>query len=323
MRLKRHFIWTLAAFALFCTVSLALQQQAWASIEKVAEIQPIIIVGDRAVDIAWNLGVLPKAMSARCSLWSACPKLKTASQLLGCPNRIVAKKPDALPKAIAEYSIKRVIFERSPEFCLYKPKVSPLNAVDLAQGLDVDIEYLDFAEGVVPAIRQMAALLGKEAAGEQLAETYQKSLQRMEKNMPAAPLQQKVVIFNGVYQQSTGKVFIRVEAPGGYSDRYMLEPLGCANKGDGLIADPSKVKKGHATIRSAKALVEIQPDVIVMTGNAYAVQRFLAEEIAKNPELQNVPAIKQGRVFSLPLYVDSSVIEYPTIFAQWQQALEP
>ncbi len=64
-----------------------------------------------------------------------------------------------------------------------------------------------------------------------------------------------------------------------------------------------------------------KPDVIVMTGNPFAVQKALAAAVKKNPALVNVPAIKNTAIYSLPFYADSSVIEYPAILRQWTDAL--
>jgi len=58
-------------------------------------------------------------------------------------------------------------------------------------------------------------------------------------------------------------------------------------KKGGLVLDP---------------LLKANPAIIVMTGNAYTVQKFLA-------------------VYNLPMYIDSSVIEFPDIQRQWAVAL--
>ena len=44
------------------------------------------------------------------------------------------------------------------------------------------------------------------------------------------------------------------------------------------------------------------PDVIVMTGNPFAVQKALAAGVKKTPALANVPAIKNTAIYSLPFY---------------------
>ncbi len=69
-----------------------------ASATQVPEKADVIIIGDRLVDIAYNLGVLPAAMSVRCSLWPLCDTLKNTTQVLGCPNCLQKKKAKPLSR---------------------------------------------------------------------------------------------------------------------------------------------------------------------------------------------------------------------------------
>ncbi|MFO7840299.1 MAG: hypothetical protein R6X08_12470 [Desulfosalsimonadaceae bacterium] len=69
-------------------------------------------------------------------------------------------------------------------------------------------------------------------------------------------------------------------------------------------------------------LAKARPDAIVMTGEAFAVQKTLARAISQNPELLEVPATKNHRIYSLPNYIDSSVMEYPEILGRWADALD-
>ena len=80
---------------------------------------------------------------------------------------------------------------------------------------------------------------------------------------------------------------------------------------------------GWAEAEPAKALEKIKakPDVIIMTGDAFAVQKVLSIQIKNYPDLAAVPAIRNQAIYSLPFYADSSVIEYPAILRQWTVAL--
>ena len=119
-----------------------------------------IMVGDRLVDIAYNLGVLPEAMSVRCSMWPMCKQLMSASQVLGCPKCIVDKNPTIVSDMAKKRGIKRIIIEKHQNFCIYKPEVRPANVVPLLKGKGLTIEYVDFSQGLESAIRQAAKLLG-------------------------------------------------------------------------------------------------------------------------------------------------------------------
>ncbi|RZB33449.1 MAG: hypothetical protein SRB2_04002 [Desulfobacteraceae bacterium Eth-SRB2] len=280
-----------------------------------------IMVGDRLVDIAFNLGVLPEAMSVRCSMWPMCKQLLNTSQMLGCPKCIVDRIPNIVPDTAKKRGIKRIIIEKHPNFCIYKPKVKPANIVPLLKGKGLSIEYVDFSDGLESAIRQTANLLGCQPKADALIKRYNKAMAKAKDCLPKEKPGKKVVIINGTYQGSTGKSFLRVEMPSGYSDRFMLDPTGCINVGDILKSETKKVDKGHFLIRKLNALAKAEPDIIVMTGDAFAVQKALASAVRKNPALANVPAIKDLAIYSLPFYGDSSVIEYPAVLRQWIAAL--
>ncbi len=241
-----------------------------------------IIVGDRIVDIAYNLGVLPRAMSVRGSQWAMARKLKVSSQILGCPMFTTVKKKETIPNALKKFGIKRVIAEKNTSFCLYKPMVKPAKIADILKGTDTVIEYVDFTKGLEPAVRQTAKLLGKEDRVDALLEKYNSSLSKAQKKQPK-DLGKKVIIFNGTYQQGTGKTAIRVEAPGLYSDRFFLDPMGCTNVGDAFKPANGKMDKGYYPVQKKKGgmvldpLVKANPDIIVITGNSYAVEKNLYE----------------------------------------------
>ena len=281
----------------------------------------VIMIGDRLVDVAYNLGVLPEAMSVRCSMWPMCKQLLNATQVLGCPKCIVDRIPNIVPDTAKKRGIKRIIIEKHPNFCIYKPKVKPANVVPLLKGKGLTIEYVDFSQGLESAIRQTARLLGCQSKADALIERYRKALAKAKSCLPKAGLGKKVVIINGTYQSSTGKSFLRIEAAGGYSDQYLLEPLGCINVGDVLRPPKKKVNKGHFMVRKIDGLVKAKPDIIVMTGDTFAVQKALSGAMRRNPALAQVPAIKNLDIYNLPFYADSSVIEYPAILRQWTDAL--
>ncbi|NLL35999.1 MAG: ABC transporter substrate-binding protein [Fretibacterium sp.] len=301
---------------------------AWAKPKQPApEIQDVIIVGDKVVDIAYNMRVLPKAMSVRCSIWEMCPMLRTASHVLGCPNNVTMMNKQAVPDAVKNFGIKRVIVEKGEGFCLYQKKVNPMNVVELLKDSDVEIEYVDFSGGIEPAITQTAKLLGCKDRGEALIARYKENLEKAQAGLPKEKLGKKVLILNGVYGKDSGKLSLRVEAPGLYSDQYLLAPLGCVNVGDAFKPSDGKVQKGYYPVRKTKEgpvltpILAADPDVIVVTGNAYAVQKALSEFGEKEAKLAEVKAIKNLQIFHLPVYINSSVIEYPDILRQWTAAL--
>lgn len=318
---KKYILLTLASItclALFMTFSVA-----GATPPKAPERLKAVMVGDRLVDVSLKLGVIPEGMSVRLSMWpDKSQALPLASQILGCPNYVTKKHPETVAAFMKERGITRVILEKSHKFCLYKKDVTPENVADLVKDVPgVTIQYVDFTKGVVPAIARTAELLGKAEQGRQVAAAYESAMRKVEKMLPGRQLGRRVLILNGNYQRGSGRSFIRFEAPGGYSDQYLLKPLGCTNAAAAMLTDTMKVSKGHVSAGRLKGLALANPDVIVATGNGFAVQKALHDAVKANPALAAVPAIKNGEIYSLPFYGDSSVLEYPAIFRQWQTAL--
>jgi hypothetical protein len=286
----------------------------------------VIMIGDRVVDVAYNLGVLPVAMSVRGSLWPMAKQFKAASRILGCPRCIVIKKK-TVPLACRKYGVHRLIVEKSTPFCLYKPEVKPENIVPIMAGEDVTIEYVDFSDGLEQAVRRTAKLLGRESRADGVIEKYQKALAAAKSKLRVDKTRKKVIVFNGIYQPSSGKSMLRVEAPGGYADQFLLSPLGYVNAGDCFRPTGGKPQKGHYPVRKRKGgfvldpLINADPDVIIMTGDSLAFQKALIDCRAANPALARIKAVRDTALYTLPRYVDSGVLEYPFILRKWAKAL--
>ena len=223
------------------------------------EIVDVIIIGDRVVNIAYNLDVLPVAMSVRGSIWPMSGEIKTASQILGCPNHVVSSNKKAIPNGLKKFNVKRVIVEKNDNFCIYKPKVNPGKISSILEGLEVKIDYVDFLRGVESAIRQTAKLLDREEKADALIEEYNKNLAKAQKKLPKEILGKKVLILSGTYQNDTGKAMVRVEAPGGYSDNFFLKPMGCINVGDVFLPANGKADKGHYPVAKKRTGPVLDP----------------------------------------------------------------
>ncbi len=89
-----------------------------------------------------------------------------------------------------------------------------------------------------------------------------------------------------------------------------------------MVTQDRKPSKGKCTIRKLNTLIAAAPDAIIVTGDGFAVQKALARAVVENPDLAKVPAIKNQAVYNLPGFIQSSLIEYPSILAQWAFVLE-
>jgi hypothetical protein len=281
----------------------------------------IIMIGDRLVDVAYSLGVVPAAMSVRCSMWPMCDSLKATVQVLGCPDCLFKKKAAPLVAFAGQHGIKRVLIEKSAPFCEYVPDLKLENIAFLLEDKGFEIEIVDFTKGLHGAVRQTAKLLNCAGKADQILQQYNTAMGKTHHKIEGKQFAQKAVLLRGTYQAGTGKAFLRIEAPGGYADRFLLKPLGIENVGGSMVSSGQKPVKGHIIIRKLDGLAVVAPDVIVMTGDSLAVQKALAEALKKNPALAEVPAIRDHAIFTLPGYIDAGVMEYPHILQRWVEVL--
>lgn len=277
----------------------------------------VIMVGDRLIDVAYNLGVVPEAVVMRASMWPDSAKISASTLFLGCPNSVLTKKKTIIADTASEKGIKKVFIEKNPNFCTYMPDVKLGNVEKQLEGKGIEVTYVDFSNGVENAILATGALVGKKEAAEKLAARYAKEMKKVKEMLSGKKNGKKVVILSGTLQKKTGKAFVRVEAPGGYSDRFLLGPLGLENAGACLNPRNKKPSKGFVSVRKLDGLVTGAPDVIIAAGSQVAVQLRLKDAVRKNPALADVPAIRNMEIYSLPVYIDSGVIEYPSVLMTW------
>ena len=316
----------LACAVLVCVLALSVSR-ALAGPQKAPDRVKAIMIGDRIVDIAYNLGVVPAAMSVRCSKWPMCKQLNNAVQVLGCPKCVLKKKAVPILDAAREKDINRIIVEKHPEFCKYMD-ISPLELVPFIEDQGFDIEYVDFSKGLESAVQQTAELLDRKSKGTSLINEYNMKMERTKEKIKDLDRSRKVLIINGIYQRKTGRVMLQVEAPGGYADQFLLDPLECENVGGAFQVGDKEPAKGHYRVPKSRkglvldSLVDANPDIIVMTGNAFAVQKAISSARKYTKGLDRVSAIQNNRLYALPGYIDASVIEYPMILRMWADAMD-
>ncbi len=313
---RRFIVSVLFFFIIGCIVV-----PAMASLAQTPKKMDVIMIGDCLVDVAHGLGVLPSAMSVRCSLWPMCSSLQSAVHVLGCPNCLTKKKAAPLLAFAKKNGINRVLIEKSDPFCTYVPKLQLKRIASFLQDKGFEIRYIDFTKGIGAAVRQTANLLECAEKADDVLTDYAKEMDKTRKKIAGQQFAKTVVILHGTYQEATGKTFLRVEAPGGYADRFLLKPMGIENVGGKVYKSGNKPSKGHVLVRKLDGLIPAAPEAIVMTGDAIAVQKALADAIGENPSLAKIPAVKAHAIYSLPGYIDASVLEYPLILRRWADAL--
>lgn len=307
--------------ALFClTWSMTAEAAPKAELDK-EEINAIIL-GDRLASVAYHLGVVPEALVARC-VWPAVAAKGELGYItrLGCPKRVTVKDKKLVAEFVEKKGIKRILIENTENFCRYMPDVNPMDIIPLLQGKNVVLDVVDFNQGLEPAVRAAGKLLNREVEAEALLGKYASDLARAKKKLPSAKLGKKVLILNGIMVGKTGKSFIQVEADGGYSDHFFLEPMGCESVGNLLMTKEKEASKGYFTLNNIADIAKADPDIVIVTGESFPVERALAKALKKNPELNQIAALKNHEIYNLPVYVDGSVLDYPYLLTLWTKAL--
>ncbi len=282
------------------------------------EIINAAIVGDRVLDVSTSLGIVPKVISARGSQW---PKSRNLpGKLIGCPVKITFKAPETLPKVIGETGIDTVIIEKNSNFCMLVPKADCSKVKPIIKDTGVKIIEIDFENGYDQAIRDVAALYGKEAEGEALIKKYNKEKAAAEARISEIKPGLKVVVLKSFIKKDSGRLFITAEASGFYTEKFFLEPFGCENVSDVLNKDGNTTTKGCFPVTNLRLLAEANPDVIITYGPDKAVAETIKkinDLAAKKTDVAEVPAVKNGKFAKLPFYVGSDIEGYPKILTKW------
>jgi hypothetical protein len=281
-----------------------------------------VMIGERIVSTAWRLGVAPQAMVGRTSLWEGSKKTSGVTQFLSCPAGFAKKKQKAVIASIVNKGITLAYVEQYPEPCLYVPGICFDKSCALLEKQGVTIKKIDFTKGLFPGVRQIAEIFGKQEKAKKVIKAYEKSLTRAKKQMAGVKPGIRVAVLSGVYQVKTGKSFIRMETEKGYTDRFILGLCKAKNISSEVIKESDKIDKGNFMLRKVRRILEKNPDVIAITGDAFSVIKAINRAIAKNPALGKTKAVTNCAIFPLPFYGDADPLGYPDILMKWARALE-
>ncbi len=267
--------------------------------------RPIVVIGERAVAICLKLKVAPLAWVGRKNLWDDSSQLNAASEFLGCPGRLSGSDGKAMLERIRELAPETVYMGFSS--CLYRPGIKREMLVNKFREAGIEPVMIDFSQGPAPAVRKLAGDLGVVQAGKELIRDYEKRLAAAKKRLAKVPKGIRVAVVSGSFQDTTGKVFTRLEAPGGYSDRFILKPCGAVNVAGDVLSEGATIDKGHVQMRKLDKVMAARPDLIAATGDGLAVMLRASSAF---------PA-----VFPLPLYADADPLAYPEILTRWASVL--
>lgn len=268
--------------------------------------QPIVVIGEQAVAICLKLRVAPLAWVGRKSLWDEASQLTASSESLGCPGRLSGPEGEAIIKHIQTLSPETVYFGFSP--CPYRPGIREEDLVQKLRKAGIEPVMLDFSRGPTSGVRTLAKGLGMAEAGEKLLSDYEKRLAAAKKRLAKVHQGIRVAVISGSFQEGTGKFFTRLEASGGYTDRFILEPCGAVNVASEVLSEGAKIDKGHVQMRKLDKVMAARPDLIAATGDALAVCLRASGDLSPP-------------VFPLPLYAETDPLAYPEALTRWAAVL--
>ncbi|PSQ95146.1 MAG: ABC transporter substrate-binding protein [Bacteroidetes bacterium SW_9_63_38] len=224
---------------------------------------------------------------------SLAPNLTELAYAAGGGDRLVAvTTADDYPPAVDtldRLSALPVDFEavtaQRPDLVLATDQVNPPGDTDTFEALDVPIYFFSFSslDDVFDGLRTMGSLLGTEAAARDSVRALQRRLSCLRVRTDSIPLPERprVLVLIGdqaLYSFGAGSyIHTLVEAAGGRSITDSLDT--------------------EAPTLSEEFVLTEQPDVIVGAwGSSYNPDTLLAH----HPTWDVVPAIRNGRVYSLP-----------------------
>ena len=270
-----------------------------------------IFISDRITDVAYRLGAVPVAYCARCC-WPMTQKELSTVIRLGCYRCATI---DSVIETADKHKVGLILIEDG-FVSIHKDWNWKDKYLRHLKKRGYNVHVISFSKGAPQAILEIGKLLHREEKAGRLAAKYTRKHKQTTKAISASRANKKILILQGL-----GRRGVRVEAPGGYSDKFLLEPLGCVNVGDLARDQDTKADKGYFLLEDWQAVSNANPDIIVKYGNPCAVEKSLARALKKYPELAKVPAIRDHAIYTLPFYMDSSVTQYPKILKAWFDAV--
>jgi len=270
-----------------------------------------IFISDRITDVAYRLGVVPVAYCARCC-WPMTQKELSTVTRLGCYKCATI---DSIIKTADKHKVRLILIEDG-EVTIHKNWNWTNKFLEPLKKHGYDVHTISFSKGVPQAILEIGKLLDREEKSSRVTAEYTRVLEKTMKAISASRTNKKILILQGL-----GRRGVRVEIPGGYTEEYLIKPLGCINVGNLVKGQDTKVDKGYFLLEDWQAILRANPDIIVKYGNACTVEKGLVRALRKYPELSAVTAIKKHAVYTLPSYIGSSVTQYPHILRAWFDAI--
>ena len=270
----------------------------------------IIIVGDRATEILAALrifgqGLIGGEVPAMELLHPDEKHLECIACFLNNPHQILAH---AVKKLNADY----VVLEANG-----LKGFDPSTAEEILTAAGIRVKVLDVKGTVDEILRRAGSMFGEERQAERVIREYHERDEALKKL--DIPRGQRGLILLSIRSPIKHESYVMRVAAHSDLSRLLSERFGVVNVFESSAALDQI--NGIQELGDITELLKMDPDFIAFTGDAAAGAREVRRVLQKHPELQNLKAVREGRMVCLPYYCDALSVRAPTILENWADAL--
>lgn len=270
----------------------------------------ILVAGDTAAELLaalriYGAGLIGGEVPSMERLHPAEKPLECVACMLNDPEQILLP---AVRRTGAEY----VLLEENGT-----PDFNPASAREQLEALGIRTRVLDVRGDPEEALRRAATLYLEERQAERAIRARRERLNALK----ALPLRrgQRAAVLLGIRNPVRHESYVfRVAAHSAHS-RLLKETFGLSN----VFESPASKDEieGIQPLDDLGELLERDPDLIALTGDAAACSKELVKAIRERPALQDLKAVRGGRVVALPYYCKPLAWRSPEILEAWADAL--
>lgn len=272
----------------------------------------VFFIGDKLSDAARHLGVLPRGM-----VTAQVPQIERVFPgipQLECTRCIMGDKRQVLYTAAKRTGVNWIVLEKDGPLVDGWSGLNPAEMEEelLSRGFRVDV--VDFTNGLESAVHKAGQLFDREKEAARLMKEYTTDLNAAKEMLPR-DLGKKVAVFLGMVHPLTGGHYLVAEGDATFCCEKILAPMGCED-----VTGPLAKEAESSVLSSLSGLKSLQPDVMVVTGDAQVGLSMIHRELAADPEMAAIPAISDHAVFALPHVSGGEPLELPAKMRQWAMA---
>lgn len=270
----------------------------------------IIIVGDRATEILGALRIFGKGLiggevPAMELLHPNEKHLECIACFLNNPHQILSP---AFKKLQADY----VLLEANG-----LPDFDPSTAADKLTEAGIPVKILDVKGSVEEVLRRAGAMFGEERQAERVIRERterEEALQSLD-----IPKGKTVLTLLSIRSPIKHESYVMRVVAHSQLSRLLEDRWGVIN----VCRSPRALDQieGIQELGDVSELLKTDPDLIALTGDAAVGAKEIRKVLLTHPDLQNIKAVKEGRIVGLPYYCDALAVRAPMILESWADAL--